>query len=238
MQCGVWLVTCFIAGMAADTASGHKFERSDTGSRRRVASENHMARVASTVNAKNETAQSYGGAVSAVPDEALAPGKDSYTCEAISSCCDSEGRAKESARPSPSRSSSDAAGLLHQLSNAVTAVLLNAQLLEWKLPPYSHLKRAVREIARNAQLAAELLRRLTARWSVAEPPPVSAHLPTATVQEAGANPTCSPLADQDAAAAIVAVPGANCTPANVNLTNQCDPCTSSNFPKRDDSNQR
>jgi hypothetical protein len=50
------------------------------------------------------------------------------------------------------------ADTLHELANAVTAVLLNAQVLEWKLPPYSRLKRPVREIGRHAQRGGALLK--------------------------------------------------------------------------------
>src|SRR5271165_599380 len=49
---------------------------------------------------------------------------------------------------------------LHELANAVTAVLVNAQVLEWKLPPYSRLKRPAREIERHAQRGSALLKRL------------------------------------------------------------------------------
>ncbi|HLI63103.1 MAG TPA: hypothetical protein VKV05_06865 [Terriglobales bacterium] len=40
---------------------------------------------------------------------------------------------------------------------------MNAQVLEWKLPPYSHLKRSVRELERSAQRGSEMLKRLTRR---------------------------------------------------------------------------
>jgi hypothetical protein len=53
--------------------------------------------------------------------------------------------------------------MLHELSNVITGVLTNAQLLGWKLPPYSHLKRSVRELERGAQRSGELLRRLKER---------------------------------------------------------------------------
>jgi hypothetical protein len=55
---------------------------------------------------------------------------------------------------------SDCEDLLHELSNVVTGVLMNAQILECRLPPYSHLKRSVREMERNAQRGSELLKRL------------------------------------------------------------------------------
>ena len=43
------------------------------------------------------------------------------------------------------------ADTVHELANSMTAVLINAQVLEWKLPPYSRMKRPVREIERHAQ---------------------------------------------------------------------------------------
>src|SRR5271165_4132518 len=85
-----------------------------------------------------------------------------------SSCGDREGRVSDMARPLPGAEGPPE--LLHELSNLMTTVLLNAQMLEWKLPPYSHLKRPVHEVARNAQRAAELMRRLQQRWSEAEGP--------------------------------------------------------------------
>ena len=57
----------------------------------------------------------------------------------------------------------DCDAVLHELSNVMTGVLLNAQVLEWKLPPYSHLKRSVHELERNAQRGSELLKRLQRR---------------------------------------------------------------------------
>jgi hypothetical protein len=69
--------------------------------------------------------------------------------------------------PHPSRAfRDDCADLVHELANTTTAVLINAQVLDWKLPPYSRLKRPLREIERNAhrgsELMKQLLRRLTA----------------------------------------------------------------------------
>jgi hypothetical protein len=79
-----------------------------------------------------------------------------------SSCGDSEVPADEKACPSHFRCG-DCAEMLHELSNVMTGVLTNAQLLGWKLPPYSHLKRSVREVERGAQRSGELLRRLKER---------------------------------------------------------------------------
>jgi hypothetical protein len=78
-----------------------------------------------------------------------------------SSCGDGEGHAKKAC---PSYfGCSDCEEVLHQLSNVMTGVLTNAQMLGWKLPPYSHLKRPVREMERNAQRCGELLKRLVNR---------------------------------------------------------------------------
>ena len=79
-----------------------------------------------------------------------------------SSCGDSEGLADEKVCPSHFRCG-DCSEMLHELSNVMTGVLTNAQLLGWKLPPYSHLKRSVREVERGAQRSGELLRRLKER---------------------------------------------------------------------------
>jgi hypothetical protein len=46
---------------------------------------------------------------------------------------------------------SESAELLHGLNNVFVTMLLNAQVLEWKLPSYSRLKRNLHEIERNAQ---------------------------------------------------------------------------------------
>jgi hypothetical protein len=88
--------------------------------------------------------------------------KDEACVIASSSCGDSEGPADEKACPSHFRCG-DCSEMLHELSNVMTGVLTNAQLLGWKLPPYSHLKRSVREVERGAQRSGELLRRLKER---------------------------------------------------------------------------
>ena len=81
-----------------------------------------------------------------------------------SSCGDCEGHVlvEETACPSPFRCG-ECSDVLHELSNVMTGVLTNAQLLGWKLPPYSHLKRAVRELERGAQRSAALMKRLRER---------------------------------------------------------------------------
>ena len=83
----------------------------------------------------------------------------------------SVGQGREERDPGNSRSSRafdvDFADLLHQLANTTTGVLLNAQVLEWKLPAYSHLKRPLREIERNAQRGGELMKSLLRRLTPA-----------------------------------------------------------------------
>lgn len=62
----------------------------------------------------------------------------------------------------------DCADMLHQLANTVNAVLLHIQVMEWKLPPYSRLKRPVREVGRHAQRSAGLLERLLRQFETRE----------------------------------------------------------------------
>jgi hypothetical protein len=95
------------------------------------------------------------------------PGAMAQPCNEIealasSSCGDGKGCVPEIAHPLRLQCG-DCAQLLHQLSNVITPILMHAQMLEWKLPPYSHLKRTVRELERNARRAGELLKALTRR---------------------------------------------------------------------------
>lgn len=84
------------------------------------------------------------------------------SCCPSSSCGDDEGHASHTACPSNFACGS-CAEVLHELANVMTAVLTNTQVLSWKLPPYSHLKRSVHEVERNAQRGGELLKRLVSR---------------------------------------------------------------------------
>ncbi len=54
----------------------------------------------------------------------------------------------------------ECAELLHGLNNVLVSTLLNAQVMEWKLPSYSRLKRNLHAIERNAQRGGELVKRL------------------------------------------------------------------------------
>jgi len=77
----------------------------------------------------------------------------------------------------------ECAELLHGLNNALVSMLLNAQVMEWKLPSYSRLKRNLHEIERNAQRGGELVKRLLQRLDAAKPEdlnatPVGSDMPT------------------------------------------------------------
>ena len=52
------------------------------------------------------------------------------------------------------------AATLHGLNNALLTILLNSQLIDWKLPTYSKIRRSVHEIERSAQRAGMLVKRL------------------------------------------------------------------------------
>ena len=53
--------------------------------------------------------------------------------------------------------------LLHDLNNTFAVVLMNAQVLDGKLPSYSRSKRYIHEIERSAQRGGALLKRLLSR---------------------------------------------------------------------------
>ena len=57
----------------------------------------------------------------------------------------------------------DCAEILHGLNNVLAGMLLNAQVMEWKLPSYSRSKRYLHEIERNAQRGGEMVKRLLER---------------------------------------------------------------------------
>jgi hypothetical protein len=50
--------------------------------------------------------------------------------------------------------------LLHDLNNVLVAILLNTQIIEWKLPSYSKIMRNLHEVERRAQHGALLVSRL------------------------------------------------------------------------------
>jgi hypothetical protein len=173
--------------------------------------------------------------------EGLDLGQGGWASEAISSCGEGEGRDTETPRSSQLRCS-DGAGLVHELSNLMTAVLMNAQLLEWKLPPYSRLKRPVIEVERNAQRGRELLKRLRQQFGEG-----GFQLGTAAGQcwRAGALTAVTAQEPSLSAAGTANLPQYPATPAapgfsleQAELTLDCDLCTSSFFPKGDDGYER
>jgi hypothetical protein len=50
--------------------------------------------------------------------------------------------------------------LLQELNRALGSIVMNAQVMQWKLPAYSHSKRYVREMERSAQRGASLVSQL------------------------------------------------------------------------------
>ena len=154
----------------------------------------------------------------------LKPSEVGRQCEAMgSSCGDSKGRVPEMARPLRLQCSA-CEDLLHELSNVITGVLMNAQVLEWKLPPYSHLKRSVREVERNAQRGSELLKRLLrlvrVEGKIGSVDGADDEIESAPTYKS-AELTRKRIGD-----------------ISSDLTGDCDPRTSGVFPKRDDGDKR
>ncbi len=166
-------------------------------------------------------------------------GQGGWASEAVSSCGAGEGRDTETSRSSQFRCS-DCAALVHELSNRMTTVLMNAQLLEWRLPPYSRLKRPVLEVERNAQRGGELLKQLRRQLGRSATQPE-----TAAEQFLRADPRTGATAlDPSVSRAEIANLQQHFSPATADfspepaeLTVNCDPCTSSFFPKGDDGNE-
>jgi hypothetical protein len=131
------------------------------------------------------------------------------------------------------------AALVHELANTTTAVLMNAQVLGWKLPPYSRLKRPLREIERNAQRGSELMKCLLRRLGTDGTDPANEPrrcvqdrglrlLDTVTAQEprvdSGSAENLPPRTNSRLAPGLFSIP-------EVELTSPCDGCTST-FPKK------
>jgi hypothetical protein len=98
------------------------------------------------------------------------PDSRSVFCNHESTQVSSAEQGREGREPGTPRSSRafscDCADLVHELANTTTAVLMNAQVLGWRLPPYSRLKRPLREIERNAQRGGELMKRLLSHLAI------------------------------------------------------------------------
>jgi hypothetical protein len=94
---------------------------------------------------------------------------------------------------------SECAELLHGLNNVFVGMLLNAQVLEWKLPSYSRLKRNLHEIERNAQRGGELVKRLLKRLDVPQPAALTGGQCSGEVPGVGVAEYASANQDPDAA---------------------------------------
>jgi hypothetical protein len=141
---------------------------------------------------------------------------------------------------------SECAEVLHQISNVMTAVLMNARILGWKLPSYSHLKRPLHELERNSQRGAELLNGLMRRLSDSDSKAEGA---TEWCSEAVLDSALLTVSVQEPNRATERRPGLpSCLSLpsapgflpqhSPDLTVQCDPCTSGIFPKGDDGEER
>ena len=155
----------------------------------------------------------------------------------------SAGQGREECDPGNRRSSrpfsGDCADLVHELANTTTAVLMNAQVLGWKLPPYSRLKRPVREIERNAQRGSELMKCLLRRLGTNGTDQADEDrrylqdgglrfIDTVTAQEPGVDSRSA--ANLPPRTSSHPAPGFS-SAAEVELTARCDGCTSM-FPKK------
>ena len=131
------------------------------------------------------------------------------------------------------------ADTMHELANSMTAVLINAQALEWRLPPYSRLKRPVREIELHARRSEALLKRLLGafetnlreedRQEFGRQAP-SLHETAAAVTAQG--PTAGGPVKLPPQMQPPSAPGPS-FPPETELTSICDPCTSTFFPKEE-----
>jgi hypothetical protein len=81
--------------------------------------------------------------------------------------------------------------VLHDLNNTFAAVLMNAQVMECKLPSYSRSKRYIHEIERGAQRGGALVKRLLTRFASQSEPPTA---PNRTSLASSVPPVCNSVA--------------------------------------------
>ncbi len=151
---------------------------------------------------------------------------------------------RDPGNPRPSRAfSGDCADLVHELANTTTVVLMNAQVLAWKLPPYSRLKRPLREIERNAQRGGELMKQLLSRLAADTTEPASEPRPCGDASRLGSTNTVTAQEPGiDSGNAVNLPPRMNSHPAPVfssgpQANSQPDVMPAlARFPKRDDGN--
>ena len=152
---------------------------------------------------------------------------------------------RDPANPRPSRAfSDDCTDLLHELANTTTVVLMNAQVLAWKLPAYSRLKRPLREIERNAQRGGELMKRLLGRLAADTTEPAGEPRPCGNASISGlTNTVTAQEPGVDSGSAVNLPPRMNSHPAPVfssgpEVNSQPDVMPAlACFPKRDDGNE-
>jgi len=152
---------------------------------------------------------------------------------------------RDPGNPRPSRAfSGDCTDLLHELANTTTVVLMNGQVLAWKLPPYSRLKRPLREIERNAQRGGELMKRLLSRLAADTTEPASEPRPYSNASGSGlTNTVTAQEPGVDSGSAVNLPPRMNSHPAPVfesgpEVNSQPDVMPAlACFPKRDDGNE-
>ena len=151
------------------------------------------------------------------------------------------GGEREARGPRSSHAGPALGDTMHALANAVTAVLMNTQVLDWKLPPYSRLKRPVREIERHAQRGGALLKRLLLQFEATGeigidlcPQVSSLHGPVLgnIAAVTGPDANAAELATLPSLAPLPPAPGSGLS-AGIELTSLCDPCTSAFFPKEE-----
>ena len=125
---------------------------------------------------------------------------------------------------------------LHELTNAITAVLINAQVMDWKLPPYSRLKRPVREIDRHAQRSGALLKRLLSQFETGEEASEDFCVQVSSLNRTMAVTALGPETMVQGMVNLPPLMPAPTAPdpglaSETELTTLCDPCTSISFPK-------
>jgi hypothetical protein len=130
------------------------------------------------------------------------------------------------------------ADVMHGLAKSVTGVLITARVLEWKLPPYSRLKRTVREIERRAQRSAALLKDLLDRSAADQAKQEGCGRVSASGGNMAAVAAPGPTAMDGGRANLPAPPPSPMAPdrgffSEIELTSVCDRCTSAFFPKEE-----
>jgi hypothetical protein len=149
-----------------------------------------------------------------------------------------EGEESDTQTPRCSNAGCGCAVAMHELANSVTALLINTQVLEWKLPPYSRLKRPVREIERHAQRSGVLLKDLLRRFEIGDAEQEFCgrvpflHGTTTAVTAQGPGATDERVVKLPRQAPSPPASGPDFPPEK-ELTSVCDRCTSAFFPKEE-----